>query len=837
MARERRTRTTIRPRPEGTSIVAAATAVDLTSRGAARRDLGKRQGWQEEAWAYFDAVPEVKHAVWLMGNAMGKLRLFVAVDNPTDPKGAPIPASSPDSGVDQALAGLADAELARLTGAIGGQAEILREASMNLDVAGEGYLVGWGAREPVTDEVTGKTTPGTPERWEVRSISEVTVVGDHTVVKDSPDDKGAPLDPTRDTIVRFWQRHPRWSALADSHMAGVLGECEALVALHHEMLADSRSRHNLGLLTVPNELSAGPPHPENATGPDEDDDDPLSADLMDTFAEPIDSDAPGGWSPSILRGPGKHLGPDQLRFVEMGRKPSAELDAKIDKRVARLARGLNMPVETSLGHQGTTFANAGQVDEDLFSDYMEPRAVTLVDGLTMGFLHPQLLDTGDDTEPNEVLAGEVRRMFVWYDPSALVAPPDLSEAADDALEHDAISLRAYRAAKGFSEDDRPGAAEDDDTASATSDDDTALSIAQVERLARISQQLYLAVGVIYTADEVRAMLNDAGAGLTGPAPEPEPSTGGNNDVDGDAAAVTAAAGPAAPGARLVAIDTELRARLLVLADAHMTRAMERAGNRLRSNATLRHQVGQHLRPSLMAATLGAPVVAAAGFTDDALIGDAFAPMREQFMAWGAGAQAEAIDVVGSIVGGFSDADRHALGLRQADSLDEAWRWLEETLTSLAAARLYDPSAYLETAGEVAQALAVPPGIIRHAMAMAGGAAGIETAGTDAWVTITEGGTRPAGGIGYGDLVRDLLRDAGVTTEAYRWVYGPAARRRPFEPHQALSGVVFDSFDADVLANTSGWPAFSHYMPGDHRGCLCDVEPVLVAADGTVSEDW
>jgi hypothetical protein len=93
-----------------------------------------------------------------------------------------------------------------------------------------------------------------------------------------------------------------------------------------------------------------------------------------------------------------------------------------------------------------------------------------------------------------------------------------------------------------------------------------------------------------------------------------------------------------------------------------------------------------------------------------------------------------------------------------------------------------------------------------------------------------------GGIGLGDLLRGEMASRGVAVEGYRWVYGPAARRRPFEPHARLAGTTFQNFDDDVLANSAGWPPFSHFMPGDHSGCLCDVEPVLIAPDGSVTRD-
>jgi hypothetical protein len=117
------------------------------------------------------------------------------------------------------------------------------------------------------------------------------------------------------------------------------------------------------------------------------------------------------------------------------------------------------------------------------------------------------------------------------------------------------------------------------------------------------------------------------------------------------------------------------------------------------------------------------------------------------------------------------------------------------------------------------------------MARAGGAASLTATGQGgAYITLTDAGTRPAGGIATGDRLRDTLRDHGAQIEAYQWVYGPAQRRNPFEPHLQLDGLVFRNFDDPALANTSGWPELDYFLPGDHSGCLCDTLPIILGPD-------
>lgn len=841
----------LRPRrPELRAVTAAATRIQLDQPKRARKQAGKRQPWQLECWDYFDSVPEVKQGTWRMGNQIAKVRLVVAT-MPADGS-EPIVASDPASGVSPQLAALADMELARLRSSMGGQPEILRELAMNLDVAGECYIVGWGAIADTTGPL-GQVIEGRPEDWDVRSVSEVEIKGsgDSTryLVKDSPDDRGTELNPETDTIIRVWQRHPRWSSLADAALAGVRGECEALVTLHAEVLADSRSRHNAGLLTMPNELSFGAMPDEGEDTGDDAAADPLTDEITDVFSDPVDDPTdPGAVAPSLLRGPGEFLQPQYVRWVDLGRKPSSELDNRIKARVERLARGLNWPVESTMGHQQTTYANAEQVDEDEFSDYHEPRLVLICDALTNAYLRANLLDAGANP-------AEVEQLIVWYDPSALIRDPDLSEAAKHAHGELALSDEALRKYLGLSEDDAP---------------------ATLERLQRVG----LKRG-IFTADLSLALLELLGQEIeVEPLPKAPPALpddtaddssdstdDGADDAGDDGQAQQAATAravlerhprfaaalavrkltalattgrPAPPrqgslGRRLMDLDMDLRGRLLVLADRTMDRGLERAGNRLRGTASLRSLL-RGVEPQMAGAHLGRAIVADAGLDPAQLLADAIEPMRAQFMAWGARAQEQAIEYVSRTISGLDAARRADLAVRQASSLEEAWLWFSQALQAHAERVLFDPSVLDPGAlGEIADSIVVPPGMVREAMSIAGGAGGVHTnTDTDAWVTISSDQYR--GGIGTGELVNGLLRDEGAGVEGYEWVYGPASRTRPFEPHADLDGVTFTDWSDSQLAVTGSFPAASHYLPGDHGGCLCDVAPVIILPEGGTQLD-
>ncbi len=808
------------------SVIAAATRVKISDKKLAERQAGKRQSWQVEAWAYFDEVPELKQATWFLGNAMSKLRLFVGYrpDDAGDDE-EPINVLAEESEVPPAIAQAAVDELARLRGELGGKPALLRRMNMNLEIAGEGFLVG---RAAVLPDAAGEG--GRPESWQFCSISEIDKKGADWIVKDGPNDtKGEKLDPETDTIIRIWQEHPQWGRLADSAMRGVLGECKALQVLSQQVVAQAMRAASAGFLTLPNELSFGGADDVEPEDGEEASVDPFVEEMEKALLGPVeDPSDPNSVQPGLIRGPAEFLKPDYLRHLKFW-DPSidASLEERIKARIERLARGLNLPVEVVMGHQATTFANAEQVDQDTFEDHLQPRCELIVDALTVGFLRPNLTDAN-------VAAEWVDRIVVWYDASDLIAQPDVEKNADRAHTLNLISDAAARAALGFNEDDAPEALE--------------LIIRAGLRRGILTAEL--------TAALIQKLADEAGVDLPSPA-ELAPGAGGGAPpassqmqelaelllVQQTAArlrdqpalpatsrrAITASA-RVPVGRDLMEIDRDLRSRLTVAANDSMRHALDRAGSILRSRSPSNRAILRDVPKNRVAATLGYELSIRAATTDEALDG-AWDELERQFMAWGAAAQSDALETASRIAGGFTIAERDAYMLRQADDLATAWAWLKDALSALAAQRMFDPDPAAPEFGEFDPTLQVPVGMLRQAIARAGGTSGLLTNDAGgAYVVLGDSGRRPAGGIGTGELLRDAMRDHGVATEGYRWVYGPASRHRPFEPHRELDGVEFVNFDDDVLANTSGFPDGAFYLPGDHQGCICDVEPILIPPD-------
>lgn len=113
---------------------------------------------------------------------------------------------------------------------------------------------------------------------------------------------------------------------------------------------------------------------------------------------------------------------------------------------------------------------------------------------------------------------------------------------------------------------------------------------------------------------------------------------------------------------------------------------------------------------------------------------------------------------------------------------------------------------------------VPTDALRRAMDTAGGGAA-RRLGDDAWEMI-----------GNGKRSLDGMRQAGIETEGFQWIYGTTPRRK-FMPHLDLDTFRFARWDDPGLRQTfSGdWIGGEFYHPQDHRGCACTYIRALVPA--------
>lgn len=808
-------------------LVAAATRVPIGT-SAATSIVKRRESWQTECWDAFDAVGEVKYGANFIGNALSRLGLYVGVipDDP-DQDPAPVTAEVPEEAepgpevIDQATHDAVTDALDRLSSGVGGRSEILRETAVNLSIAGECYLFGReeGGRPPNPDNPRDLGEPG-EEVFDVRSIDEVRAGQDNEVVVfDDPEDAGRAgkgrTVTEDDYLVRIYQRHPRWSAKADSMLRGTLGAVEELLLTEQATRAIARSRLSAGLLLIPSEITFGSPTPSRGEQSGQADEDPFLADLMESMTTPIqDEGDASAVVPTVIRATSEHL--KEIRFVHPERKMDEQVLQRQDAALKRIAQGMNLPVEVITGIADVNHWSAWQIEESTFKAHIEPLAIMIVNALTEAYLLPMLEAAG---------IPQPRRFVIWYDPSRLIARPNVAEAANAAHDRGVISDEAFRRARGFADEDAP------DTPDVDPAVETALHM--VEQAPSLMQTL----GLPALVDQIREVSGEGGDGDESPAddaegedaPIPEQPDGPDASTDGP----ILGAGSRVPddlGRRLRDIDRDLRNRVEAATDAQMRRALERAGAILRNKAKRQRAASDAVGSVAnrdVAATLGPAIVQSLGVEEADLLDDAFDPLRDRFLEWCAAAAEATLDAIPNL----PSEDRELRARELADHAVDAWSWLRGALIDRAKALLYDPDPDGPEIGEWDSISVVPFAIVREAVARAGGLTQEQTVTADGFEGLADAATSAAVGIATGNLMKRAMGDAGVQTEGYEWDYGPYRRSQGFEPHIDLDGVVFESFEDDALRNYSTFPSDPYFSPGDHDGCRCDVTPVMIDQRG------
>lgn len=762
-----------RPRRQP-AIVGAGRRVEQADAGRLR---SVRQNWQTEAWDYWELVGELDFASRFVANQLSKMRLFIGVT--PDPRGAPVPwdPDNPElSGlVKPDLAQAAIEELDALSSPFGGQPHLQSETSLNLEVAGECFLV---------EEEDG---------FEIRSTEEVEVRGrDEVLIRDRPGETGQRVNLDETYVARLWIRNPRWSELADSHFKRVLDEAETLLMLTRQIRSEAVSRLNAGAWLWPESTKHAKADPT-----DEDEEDPFVTGLEDALIEPIHMvGSARAAAPFVVWLPDRFFTEGVLpQHVTFDRPSDQYLEARISQRVERMARGLDLPVEIIEGRKNTTFSNASQIDRDIFDDHLEHRMITMVEAYNSAYLWPRLMDrTGASL-------ADLRALKIWFDPSTLFRNPSEKQDAKDAHKAMAISDDALRRRLEFGDEDAP----------------------TEEELSRrvAAQRIQVPAELFPTAisDDQRPEPVEA------PAEEPaeEPPESASSLV----AAVPDRRGRLAD--RLAEIDRGLLDRVLTDSDMAVRAVLKRIGTKLRTKVqhTDEKSIVADLRPEHVPARLGRALVAQVGEPVDSEIEAMLADELEgRFGRRVEAAQREAQNAIADDFGAIPPDLASKLQSEQEEDRDGALVLLLAALTLTVRDRLFTPTVEPPQVGEFDGTLLVEPAVVRDALARAGGA--LSTSETAGGVVSVEGGARPAGQVASGERLRLIVAEAfRAVVGGYRWVYGdPGARSVTFEPHRALDGVEFERWDDDALSNFGGtWPAVSHFRPGDHRGCRCSFAPL------------
>jgi hypothetical protein len=416
--------------------------------------------WQNDAWAYYDAIGEIKYGFGIVGACMSRLKLYPAVV--FDEDAVPLPMAeirnrqradeTPDKTDDQAplpplpanitteVMQYAD-RLMRDLRSGNGVSGLLRMFALNLSVAGECYLV------------------RIKNRWYIKSTSELIVnQGGQIILRSQRAGSstttagtvyGDIVLPSNTFIARIWREHPRYSSEPESSMLGLREACDELITLQRMIRTVARSRMNAGILYIPDGLSAAGESVAEDIASEEEEQDALVAGIYDSITTPItDETSAASVVPMMVTGPGDES--KNIRYIEINRQVDQWLTERLDKTLSRILQGLDLPKNVVTGYENVKYNNARHMTDAMYSEHIEPMALLFCDAITMMYLRPMLKRSFPQLTDDDLDA-----VCIWYDPSELVIKPDDSAAADKGFDNFAIGADAWRRANGFSDSDAP----------------------------------------------------------------------------------------------------------------------------------------------------------------------------------------------------------------------------------------------------------------------------------------------------------------------------------------------------------------------------------------------
>lgn len=870
---------TVTRKPRPVTMQASAMRIDGASKAAPSQVKAAKQGWHARAWEMYDVVGEVKGGGRFMESACSRVKIALGITPGLGQDAVPLhdaterglvsgAPGSPDDEIAQeepvtnaGTVALAEELAANLINGQESEGSLLGGWGVKSFVVGEGWVIGYVDRDPITgaeqecwlcvsaDEVLPNDNAKDGQANVL--IRRMPSAGDAVMSSGSGDTATDIVLPADSFILRVWRKHARWGLLSDSNLHGCLDECDELRVLDASIKATGLSRINAGVLVVANEVE-----PRVVLEPDEGDDnenpvnDPLLVEIVKHTTTPVaDPGSASAVAPFVMRVPAKvdDVPAKDLVFkLDLGRTMDPEVVRRCEYLRNRIGATLELPSDRITGDTGSmNHWNAWLIDEETYRLYVAPTVQPLMDALTTKYLRQRL-------EASGVPAQEAEHFVLFADPTELVTRPnrvDNATAAHDAM---AIGDEAFRTALGFGDEDAPTP---DEVVRRVIQRQTVLPADVIPLLNQIyGLDLEVSEPAIEAPDESQApppddtqddTQDDGSAGTEAPpnptgdvAPEPGVTAALSLTAPGHAAhtatqsiaAVTAALSARRAGERLMGIDRRLRERIIVAADAALNRATERAGAKVRSSLSSARRGTE--RFELKAAVMGVPnrellkvlgdrvtMVADPGNLFDGELDD----LEAQWDEWLAGANDEVVSIAAQTLGVNPDGEAiAAFKAKQADGRREGWIALSAGLVAMARGQVFDRSPGSIAAGEVANTV-VPPGLVRQALAIAGGSTPTRTRSGG----VADGAAGGyAGGVATGDDTAQLWGAYGQPWQGFEWVYNFEGQST-FEPHLDLNGVRFSDWNDEALstAGTFGDWVGDFYFPGDHGGCRCDAIPV------------
>lgn len=397
-----------------------------------------KETWQYDAYAFADIIGEVGYALGIKASTLSRCKIKPQVRVPNSDEWD----DTDDPRVHKVLRGLQPK--------VGRQGDLLAQACMHYEVAGDCYLYG----DPKVNQF-GQTFG---YWWQFYSVSEFKIErkGLVDIMSWGYGAKGDRADPDG-YAKRFHNPKAEYSERAISAVYRVLPLMRQLVLLEQLIDCIAKSSMSAGILFMPNDISFGPMNEWDDPGQPADGLDEFESELHEhTAGAVVENTSPARLNPLMVRAKGitdGHPTKDLIGIIDLSRdidKYCVELRKEL---VGRIASGLDVPAELVTGKGTASHWNAWSIDDDFISQNVIPIGQRICDFLTAAYLRPFLVLTGMTEQESEWFRLEL-------DATPVTSDVDQSANATTAYIAGQITAEAWIRYLGLDEEDMPTADEE-----------------------------------------------------------------------------------------------------------------------------------------------------------------------------------------------------------------------------------------------------------------------------------------------------------------------------------------------------------------------------------------
>lgn len=406
------------PRVVPGALTAAARPLTGTSDDAPQRH---QRAWQDEAWAHYHDSGPLRFAATWIANLISRARLQAARVSPGSSEPEPL------------TSGPAAEVMDELAGGLDGQTALLKSLGIHLTVPGIGYLVGTDPGDGATWRIySSKVLRLKSARTQSRAPTYELMTGERANWRELPPDT---------LVIRVWRPDEEVYWEPDSPARAALSSLRELRRISQYVDAVLASRiASAGIFVFPTEASF--PTAQGKTRPAGVH--PFVTEVMETMVTAVKQ--PGTAAqlvPIPVEVPYEMV--DGFKHLDFATTLSEHVLTMRDSALRQAAVALDVPAEILTGMGEMSHWGAWQIEESAVKVHAEPLLEVVTGALTQGYLLPTLEALGEDTDG----------IVAWADTANMKTRPDRSRSAVELYDRLEIDGDALRRETGMSEFDRP----------------------------------------------------------------------------------------------------------------------------------------------------------------------------------------------------------------------------------------------------------------------------------------------------------------------------------------------------------------------------------------------